>query len=73
MQQVTSNAELLALPNGSVVAQSNGTIHRLVTTGLLGEPHVITVDVSGAVTREPISGLNKSVQYPEPMNIILLG
>jgi hypothetical protein len=73
MQQVTSNAELLALPNGSIVAQSDGTIHRLVTTGLLREPHVVTVEVTGAVTRENISGLDKAVQYPEPMTVILLG
>jgi hypothetical protein len=73
MQQVTSNAELLALPNGSVVAQSNGTIHRLITTGLVHEPHVLSILPSGLTVRENISELDESVQFAEPMNVILLG
>jgi hypothetical protein len=73
MQQVTSNAELLALPNGSVVAQSNGTIHRLITTGLVHEPHVLSILPSGLTVRENLSGLDESVQFAEPMDVIFLG
>jgi hypothetical protein len=73
MQQVTSNAELIALPNGSVVAQSNGTIHRLITTGLVHEPHVLSILPSGLTVRENLSGLDESVQFAEPMDVILLG
>jgi hypothetical protein len=66
MQQVTSNAELLALPN-------NGTIHRLITTGLVHEPHVLSILPSGLTVRENLSGLDESVQFAEPMDVIFLG
>lgn len=65
--EIKSNAELVALPSGTVLLDSEDTIYRVVTTSLVEKPHIVLMTKMGLVERLPFSDLDLGVIYELPL------